>query len=125
MQSDHAEQAVTNLLTSLRHFCAARQIDFGGCDLDDFAPNFRLTSSMKLWGYDPFAYGEVIYTDGPCALAALQKRLGSKHMDHLLRTYALAHRFGFSTTHSFKLAAQHEAGRDDLTSFWRTWRIDG
>jgi hypothetical protein len=50
-------------------------------------------------------------------------------MTHLLRTYALAHRYGFSTTHTFKVAAQHEANAlrtpVNLTSFWTKWRIDG
>ncbi len=34
VQGDHAEQAVIDLLTSLRHFCAARRIDFEGCNSD-------------------------------------------------------------------------------------------
>jgi hypothetical protein len=50
-------------------------------------------------------------------------------MAHLLRTYALAHRFGFSTTHAFKAAAQREADSlthpVSLTSLWTKWRIDG
>jgi hypothetical protein len=99
------------------------------CELPDLPSAYRLTRGMDFWDLDPFAYGEVIYADGPCALADLQKRLGTTHMDHLLRTYALAHRYGFSTTHAFKVAAQHEASHlakpVNLTSFWSKWRIDG
>jgi hypothetical protein len=100
-----------------------------GCELQTFPTVYRLTRGMDFWDHDPFAYDQVVYTDGPCALAALQKTLGTKHMDYLLRTYALSHRFGFSTTHAFKVAAQHEASHlehpVDLTSFWKKWRIDG
>jgi hypothetical protein len=98
----------------------------GGCDFDDYPPAYRLTRGMDFWDRDPFAYAEIVYSDGPCALAALEKLLNASHMDHLLRTYALAHRFGFSTTHAFKVAAQKEAGHHvDLRPFWRKWRIDG
>jgi hypothetical protein len=103
--------------------------DVGPCDLGAYPSAYRLTRGMDFWDNDSYAYGDVIYVDGPCALADLQARLGTSHMDHLLRTYALAHRFGFSTTHAFKLAAQHEAAglREpvDLKSFWTKWRIDG
>jgi hypothetical protein len=101
----------------------------GPCDLPSYTTSYRLTRGMDFWDHDPYAYGDVIYSDGPCALADLQSRLGTSHMDHLLRTYALAHRFGFSTTHAFKVAAQHEASQladpVDLSSFWTKWRIDG
>ena len=100
-----------------------------GCDLSTYPSAYRLTRGMDFWDLDPFAYGDVIYGDGPCALADLEKRLGTSHMAHLLRTYALAHRYGFSTTRAFKVAAQHEANTlrtpVSLTSFWTKWRIDG
>ena len=84
---------------------------------------------MDFWDLDPFAYAAVVYGNGPCALADLERRLGTSHMTRLLRTYALAHRYGFATTHSFKVAAQHEARTRStpvsLTSFWTKWRIDG
>jgi hypothetical protein len=105
------------------------KIPIRGCELTDFPASYRLTRGMDFWDFDPFAYGQVVYGDGPCALAALQKRLGTTHMDHLLKTYALSHRFGFSTTHLFKLAAQREASSlphpVSLATFWHTWRIDG
>ena len=101
----------------------------GGCNLSTYPSAYRLTRGMDFWDLDPFGYGDVVYGQGPCALADLEKRLGSGHMAHLLRTYALAHRFGFSTTRAFKVAAQREA--DSLTvpvslkSLWTRWRIDG
>ncbi|MFE7212680.1 M1 family metallopeptidase [Streptomyces sp. NPDC057611] len=80
-----------------------------------------LTSSMAYWSTHRGTY-HLIYTAGPCALADLERTLGSAPMARLLKRYARDHWYGVSTTADFKKAAQSMTDKD-LTSFWSTHRI--
>ncbi|MFJ3309536.1 M1 family metallopeptidase [Streptomyces sp. NPDC086549] len=81
----------------------------------------RLTSSMAYWSRHPDEY-HLIYTAGPCALADLERTLGSGTMARLLKRYARDHWHGVSTTADFKRAAQSMTSKD-LGPFWKQHRI--
>jgi aminopeptidase N len=66
-----------------------------------------------------YAYGY-----GKCTLHDLERLLGTSTMQSMLRSYALAHWYGVTTTADFKAAAQAATGTD-LTSFWTQHRVIG
>jgi hypothetical protein len=93
------------------------------------SPQARVTNSMAYWDAHPDQYGLVVYTIGPCALHDLARILGPSVMAPFLHDYAVGHTLGWSTTASFKRAAQEVADSlpnpVDLSFFWRHWRIKG
>ncbi|MFJ8541533.1 M1 family metallopeptidase [Streptomyces sp. NPDC093586] len=80
-----------------------------------------LTSPMAYWTEHPGTY-HLVYTAGSCALADLERTLGTATMARLLKRYAHDHWYGVSTTADFKKTAQSMTDKD-LTSFWQTHRI--
>jgi aminopeptidase N len=88
----------------------------------------RITLGMDWWREHPRQYAPTVYSRGACALGALRERLGPHRFDTMLRAYADAHRFGFSTVADFKAAAEAAAAQTkppiDLAPFWREQRID-
>ncbi|MEV5341503.1 M1 family metallopeptidase [Streptomyces sp. NPDC052676] len=97
--------------------------DTGDCWSDVHWPSesTSITGSMAYWSRHPGEY-HVIYTAGPCALADLERTLGTATMARLLKRYAQDHWFGVSTTADFKKAAQ-ALTEVDLGPFWETHRI--
>ena len=90
------------------------------------ADDARVGNDMGYWESHG-SYGTVIYHNGGCALAALRARLGEDRFWRLMRSYADAHRFGFSTTADF-IAAATAAGQAatppiDVSDIWTTFRI--
>ncbi|MEU6846418.1 M1 family metallopeptidase [Streptomyces sp. NPDC046716] len=80
-----------------------------------------LTGSMAYWSQHPGTY-HLVYTAGPCALADLERELGSGTMARLLKRYARDHWYGVSTTADFRRAAQSLTDKD-LAPFWKAHRI--
>ncbi|MGW4548676.1 M1 family metallopeptidase [Streptomyces violaceorubidus] len=80
-----------------------------------------LTASMDYWSRHRGEY-HLVYTAGPCALADLERVLGSGTMARLLERYARDHWYGVSSTEDFQRAAQSMTG-DDLGPFWERHRI--
>ena len=90
------------------------------------ADDARVGNDMSYWESHG-GYGAVIYHNGGCALTALRVRLGEDRFWRLMRSYADAHRFGFSTTADF-IAAATAAGQAatppiDVSDIWTTFRI--
>ena len=80
-----------------------------------------ITNSMAYWSTHPGEY-HLIYTAGPCALADLERTIGTDTMARLLKRYAHDHWYGVSTTADFKKAAQSVTDKD-LAPFWKEHRI--
>ncbi|KOV70529.1 metallopeptidase [Streptomyces sp. NRRL WC-3618] len=97
--------------------------DTVGCWSQDDWPDDRaaLTNSMAYWSTHRGWY-HLVYTAGSCALADLERTLGSGTMARLLERYAHDHWYGVSTTAAFKKAAQSMTHKD-LTLFWKQHRI--
>ncbi|MFJ8630734.1 M1 family metallopeptidase [Streptomyces sp. NPDC093568] len=93
------------------------------CWSDEEWPDDRaaLTNSMAYWAGHRGEY-HLIYTAGSCALADLERTLGSRTMARLLKAYAHDHWYGVSTTADFKKAAQSVTEKD-LGPFWKQHRI--
>ncbi|MFF3336271.1 M1 family metallopeptidase [Streptomyces sp. NPDC002888] len=81
----------------------------------------RLTNSMAYWHQHPGEY-HLIYTAGSCALAELERTLGTGTMARLLKQYARDHWYGVSTTTDFKKAAQRMTSKN-LGPFWEQHHI--
>ena len=72
------------------------------------ADDALVSGSMGYYAKHTAIYGLDVYHHGACALFDLRQALGGDRFDTMLRGYAEAHRFGFSTTADFIAAA---AGR--------------
>ena len=86
---------------SLASYAERSQHDqLGGCDhARPFGTTTaRLDASMSYWTRHPFAYGEVVYGGGACAIASLAADWGAPAVDALLRSVVESHRFGILTT---------------------------
>lgn len=87
----------------------------------------RVSNSMAYWSTHIGDYSLVVYGIGSCALHALGRQLGPVVMKQFIRSYAVAHALGWSTTSVFQAAAQEVANGlpnpIDLTGFWHRWRI--
>jgi Peptidase family M1 domain len=66
-------------------------------------------------------YG-LIYAQGACLLDTLRKRIGRGRFADALREYALANRYGWSTSEEFR-AAMDAASRVPLDDLWRRYRV--
>ncbi|MDX2544589.1 M1 family metallopeptidase [Streptomyces sp. WI04-05B] len=97
--------------------------DTVGCWSQDDWPNdsAALTNSMAYWSTHRGEF-HLVYTAGSCALADLERALGSDTMARLLKRYAHDHWYGVSTTADFKKAAQAATTRN-LGPFWKQHRI--
>lgn len=97
--------------------------DTRDCWSDVYWPDddISLTGSMAYWSQHPGTY-HLIYTAGPCALADLERTLGSRTMARLLNRYAQDHWYGVSTTADFKKAAQSMTDKD-LAPFWEAHHL--
>jgi aminopeptidase N len=80
-----------------------------------------LTNSMAYWARHRDEY-HLIYTAGSCALAQLERTIGTDTMARLLKQYARDHWYGVTTTADFKKAAQSVTGKN-LDTFWKQHRI--
>jgi aminopeptidase N len=100
-----------------------------GCGITWQSAAEKLTNSMAYWDAHAGRYGTVVYGYGKCTLHDLRRVLGDAPMAKLLKDYVLAHWYGISTTAEFKTAAQKVAAGlkkpVDLTSFWKSHRVEG
>jgi aminopeptidase N len=87
----------------------------------------RISLGMDYWARHARDYQAVVYRGGACALQRLGEVIGRARLRTLLRSYADAHRFGWSTTADFIAAADAIAATlqppVDLTGFWKQHRI--
>ncbi|MFG2132970.1 M1 family metallopeptidase [Streptomyces sp. NPDC048751] len=96
--------------------------DTQGCwGEEDWPRGALLTNSMAYWSRHRNEY-HLVYTAGPCALADLERTLGSGPMARLLERYARDHWYGVSTTADFKRAAQGMTSKN-LGPFWKEHHI--
>ena len=112
---------------SITHYSALRLTGEEGVDCANppwQGPDDRITNGHDYWDGLPGGHYVVsVYLIGPCMLADLEQALGSDRMLAMLKSYAVAHRYGVSTPRDFGAAAQH-ASPVDLTPLWNRWRVD-
>jgi len=101
---------------SITHYSALRFTGEPGTDCAAppwQGPDDRITNGHDYWdGLPSGHYFVSVYFIGPCMLADLEQTPGSDRMLAMLKSYAVAHRYGVSTPRDFGAAAQHASPVD-------------
>ena len=86
--------------------------------------DFRLDNNMAFWEDKEVAYQDTVYASGAELLIRLQRKIGLKRMDQLLRSIVAEHRFGIESGSDF-LASLRRArvSRRTISEFIQLSRI--